>query len=374
MYRQVRPIIFLGDPEKTHSRMLSSIELLSNFPSFFKFLNSIYNEDFNILHTNLFENLINNPIGLAAGFDKDGRIFNALFGIGFGFVEIGTVTPQPQYGNIKPRLFRLVKEQALINSLGFNNHGSLEMSENLKKLKSRIKPEMFSQCPWDFSNVMLGVNIGKNKVTPIEKASEDYVHVLKTLYHFADYFTLNISSPNTEYLGNLQKGDALKTLLEKVCNCRDKLDQKYSLKTPILLKISPDLKNKELNESILVIKDFSIQGIIATNTTVEFSELRSKGQTKKGGLSGKPLQKRSTMVIRKLFKEFGKDLTIIGVGGIFSGKDAYEKIKAGASAVQIYTALIYEGPALVKKIKHELATLLEKDGFKKVSDAVGIEN
>ena len=367
-------MIFLGDPEKMHSRMLSSIELLSNFPSFFKFLNSKYNEDFNILHTNLFENLINNPIGLAAGFDKDGRIFNALFGIGFGFVEIGTVTPQPQFGNIKPRVFRLVKEKALINSLGFNNNGSLEMSENLKKLKSRIKPEMFSQRTYKFSNVILGINIGKNKVTPIEKASEDYVSVLKTLYPFADYFTLNISSPNTEFLGNLQKGDALKTLLEKVCNCRDKLDQKYSLKTPILLKISPDLKNKELNESILVIKDFSIQGIIATNTTVEISELRNIGQTKKGGLSGKPLQKRSTMVIRKLFKEFGKDLTIIGVGGIFSGKDAYEKIKAGASAVQIYTALIYEGPALVKKIKHELATLLEKDGFKKVSDAVGIEN
>ena len=370
----MRPIIFLGDPEKMHSKMLSAVELLSHYPVFYKFLDSQFNEDFNILHTNLFENFINNPVGLAAGFDKDGRIFNALFGIGFGFVEIGTVTPKPQFGNMKPRLFRLVKEQALINTLGFNNNGALEMSKNLKNLKNRIKPRMNFQSTWHFSNVLLGINIGKNKDTPIDKASEDYANVLKTLYPFADYFSLNISSPNTKYLGNLQKGDALKTLLEKVCSCRDKLDQEYSLKTPILLKISPDLEEDELNNSILIIKDFSIQGIIATNTTVDISELRRKGQTKKGGLSGKPIKKRSTMVIRKLFKELGNDLTIIGVGGISNGEDAYEKIKAGASAIQIYTALVYEGPSLVKKIKKELAKLLEKDGFKKVSDAVGIDN
>ena len=374
LYHQLRPIIFLGDPEKMHSRMLSIVEKLSNFSAFFKFLHYPFNEDYNNLQTDLFKISLNNPIGLAAGFDKDGRIFNALFGIGFSFVEIGTVTPQPQFGNRKPRIARLVKDKALINSLGFNNHGALEMSEKLKNLKNRIKLEESLQRPRYFPDCILGINIGKNKITPIQNASKDYVNVLKVLYPFADYFTLNLSSPNTKDLGSLQKGDALNTLLENVCSCRDKLDYEHSLKTPILLKLSPDLKNNELDESIQIIKNFSIQGIIATNTTTEIEVLSNKVQTKKGGLSGKPLQKRSTNVIRKLFKELGNDLTIIGVGGIFSGSDAYEKIKAGASAVQIYTALVYEGPALVKKIKHELAQLLEKDGFKKISDAVGIEN
>ena len=248
------------------------------------------------------------------------------------------------------------------------------MSENMKNVKNRIKSKNSYLRPFHFYSGMLGINIGKNKITPIEKASEDYVSLLKTLYPYADYFTLNISSPNTEGLANLQKGETLKTLLEAVCVCRDKLDIEHSLKTPLLLKISPDLDENDLNESIMVIKNFSIQGIIATNTTVDFSGLRNKNQKVKGGLSGKPLKSRSTKIIKKLYKELGTSLTIIGAGGIFTGKDAYEKIKAGASAVQIYTALIYEGPSLVKKIKKELAVLLEKDGFKKISEAVGIDH
>jgi len=374
LYQKLRPIFFLGDPEKMHTRTLSFIEKLSNSPKFFKFLDSQFNEEFKILQTNIFEKSLNNPIGIAAGFDKDGKIFKSLFKIGFGFVEIGTVTPLPQKGNIKPRIFRLVKDEAIVNWLGFNSLGALAMYKNLKNVKNRIELSKSNEKSFNSSLGILGINIGKNKLTSFEKASEDYVTTLEKLYPYADYFTLNLSSPNTDKLVNLQKGNALENILEKVCNCRDKLDQKNSLKTPLLLKISPDLNNYELNESILIIKKFSIQGIIATNSTIDFSGLKERIPLRRGGVSGKPLKKKSTRIIRKLFKELGNNLIIIGVGGISSGADAYEKIKAGASAVQIYTSLVYEGPALVKKVKKELATLLEKDGYSKVSEAVGRDN
>jgi len=379
LYRQLRPFLFAGDAEKVHERMLSSVEFISKFPGFLPLLRKVYVEDNPLLHTQLFDNVIDNPIGLAAGFDKDGRIHPALFALGFGFVEIGTVTPHPQKGNPRPRLFRLPEDQAVINRMGFNNQGAWKMAERLVAKTLKIKSadadlfEVSGDYPANISSGMLGINIGKNKDTTLENATDDYVSALSTLHPFADYFTLNISSPNTKDLRNMQEKEALRILLDSVCARRDELDRNHSRNTPLLVKLAPDLDEDALKNSVRVMQEFSIQGVIATNTTVARPVLKSKYRTETGGLSGKPLQKRSTEMIRTLFAELGTDIPIIGVGGIFNGADAYEKIKAGAAAVQIYTALIYEGPGLVRKVKAELADLLERDGYKSVSEAVGAD-
>ena len=380
LYRQLRPLLFAGDAEKVHERMLTSVEFISKIPGFLPLLRSLFLEENLLLRTKLFDKTLNNPIGLAAGFDKDGRIHPALFALGFGFVEIGTVTPRPQEGNPRPRLFRLKEDHAVINRMGFNNQGAWKMAERLVANTLKIKSadadifELSEDYPANIASGMLGINIGKNKDTSLEKATEDYVSALSTLHPFAEYFTLNISSPNTEDLRNLQEKEALRILLDSVCARRDELDRNHSRNTPLLVKLSPDLDGETLENSAHVIQEFSIQGVIATNTTVERPELKSKNRTETGGLSGKPLQKRSTAMIRTLFAELGADIPIIGVGGIFNGADAYEKIRAGAAAVQIYTALIYEGPGLVRKVKEELANLLESDGYKSVSEAVGADH
>ena len=380
LYRQLRPLLFAGDAEKVHERMLTSVEFISKIPGILPLLRSLFLEDNPLLRTQLFDKTLNNPIGLAAGFDKDGRIHPALFALGFGFVEIGTVTPRPQEGNPRPRLFRLKEDHAVINRMGFNNQGAWKMAERLVANTLKIKSadadifELSEDYPANIASGMLGINIGKNKDTSLEKATDDYVSALSTLHPFAEYFTLNISSPNTEDLRNLQEKEALRILLDSVCARRDELDRNHSRNTPLLVKLSPDLDGETLENSAHVIQEFSIQGVIATNTTVERPELKSKNRTETGGLSGKPLQKRSTAMIRTLFAELGAVIPIIGVGGIFNGADAYEKIRAGAAAVQIYTALIYEGPGLVRKVKEELANLLESDGYKSVSEAVGADH
>ncbi len=379
-YRQLRPFLFASDAEKVHERMLSIVESISKIPGFLPFLRWQFREENPVLRTKLLGRTLENPVGLAAGFDKDGRIHPALFALGFGFVEVGTVTPQPQSGNPRPRLFRLLKDHALINRLGFNNQGVWKMAERLVAITLKIKledTEYFDHSgdyPANIASGMLGINIGKNKDTALENATEDYVSALSTLHPFADFLTLNISSPNTEDLRNLQEKDALRALLDSVCARRDKLDQNHLRNTPLLVKLAPDLDDDALENCIRVIQEFSIQGVIATNTTIERPELKSKHRNQSGGLSGKPLRKRSTELIRNLSAELGADVPIIGVGGIFNGADAYEKIRAGASAVQIYTALIFEGPGLVRKIKAELANLLEKDGFKSVTEAVGTDH
>ena len=380
LYRQLRPLLFAGDAEKVHERMLTSVEFISKIPGFLPLLRSLFLDENPLLRTQLFDKTLNNPIGLAAGFDKDGRIHPALFALGFGFVEIGTVTPRPQEGNPRPRLFRLKEDHAVINRMGFNNQGAWKMAERLVANTLKIKSadadifELSEDYPANIASGMLGINIGKNKDTSLEKATDDYVSALSTLHPFAEYFTLNISSPNTEDLRNLQEKEALRILLDSVCARRDELDRNHSRNTPLLVKLAPDLDGDALENSVHVIQEFSIQGVIATNTTVERPELKSKNRTETGGLSGKPLQKRSTAMIRTLFAELGADIPIIGVGGIFNGADAYEKIRAGAAAVQIYTALIYEGPGLVRKVKEELANLLESDGYKSVSEAVGADH
>ena len=379
LYRQLRPFLFAGDAEKVHERMLSSVEFISKIPGFLPLLRKVFVEENPLLRTQLFDKTLNNPIGLAAGFDKDGRIHPALFALGFGFVEIGTVTPHAQKGNPRPRLFRLPEDQAVINRMGFNNQGAWKMAERLVAKTLKIKSadadlfEVSGDYPANISSGMLGINIGKNKDTTLENATDDYVSALSTLHPFADYFTLNISSPNTKDLRNMQEKEALRSLLDSVCARRDELDRNHSRNTPLLVKLAPDLDEDALKNSVRVMQEFSIQGVIATNTTVARPVLKSKYRTETGGLSGKPLQKRSTEMIRTLFAELGTDIPIIGVGGIFNGADAYEKIKAGAAAVQIYTALIYEGPGLVRKVKAELADLLERDGYKSVSEAVGAD-
>ena len=380
LYRQLRPFLFAGNAEKVHERMLSSVEFISKIPGMLPLLRKVFFEENPLLHTQLFDNVIDNPIGLAAGFDKDGRIHPALFALGFGFVEIGTVTPHPQKGNPRPRLFRLPEDQAVINRMGFNNQGAWKMAERLVAKTLKIKSadadlfEVSGDYPANISSGMLGINIGKNKDTTLENATDDYVSALSTLHPFADYFTLNISSPNTKDLRNMQEKEALRILLDSVCARRDELDRNHSRNTPLLVKLAPDLDEDALKNSVRVMQEFSIQGVIATNTTVARPVLKSKYRTETGGLSGKPLQKRSTEMIRTLFAELGTDIPIIGVGGIFNGADAYEKIKAGAAAVQIYTALIYEGPGLVRKVKAELANLLERDGYKSVTEAVGADH
>ena len=380
VFRQLRPLLFSGDAETAHERMLSSVEMVSKIPGVIPFLRWQFREESPVLHTKLFGKTVNNPIGLAAGFDKDGRIYPALFALGFGFVEIGTVTPLPQAGNLKPRIFRLLEDQALVNRLGFNNQGIQKLVEKLDSGTKRISPEeadMINQSSEQhekFSSGMLGINIGKNGDTSLEKAREDYVSALSALHPFADYFTINISSPNTEGLRRLQEKQMLRELLESVCSRRDKLDQNHIRKTPLLVKLSPDLDDQGLQNCTGVIKEFPIQGVIATNTTLDRQQLKSSQKIEQGGLSGKPLKERSTEVVRTLFQELGNEVTIIGTGGIFNGTDAYQKIRAGASAVQIYTALIYEGPGLVRRIKQELAELLERDGFNCVTDVIGIDS
>lgn len=276
-----------------------------------------------------------NPVGLAAGMDKNGRLINEWFYIGFGFVEIGTVTPRPQEGNPKPRLFRLPEDEALINRMGFNNKGVEHVA---KKLRSRYSP------------IIVGGNIGKNKNTPNDEAAEDYRLCFEALYDYVDYFVVNVSSPNTPGLRELQERAPLTALL----NSLQVLNDQKPERRPILLKIAPDLTDQQLDDIVEIVSDTGIDGIIATNTTISREGLATDtNQISKigaGGLSGKPLSERSTEVIRYIRQKAGPDLPIIGVGGIHSGKDALEKIDAGADLVQIYSGFIYEGPGLINNI------------------------
>lgn len=336
----VRPLLFLLDAEKAHYFTFSLIRFLSKigFSSIFRSLYVISDEK---LEREVFGLKFKNPVGLAAGFDKDARLFNEFSDFGFGFVEIGTLTPKPQDGNPKPRLFRLKSDQAIINRMGFNNSGVFDAVERLKK----------------DHRVLVGGNIGKNKVTPNDEAVKDYLICLDALFDYVDYFAVNVSSPNTPGLRELQDKEPLTALLKELKKENTKLAVKNEVKEkPILLKIAPDLTDDQLLDIITIVKDTNIDGVIATNTTVERKDLNSDliFTEEKGGLSGKPVGNRSTEVIRFLAEKSGKAFPIIGVGGIHSEKDALEKLEAGADLVQLYTGFIYEGPSLVKRINKEL--------------------
>ncbi|AOW11128.1 quinone-dependent dihydroorotate dehydrogenase [Flavobacterium gilvum] len=331
MYKTfIRPIFFCFDPEKVHHFTFSFIKLISKIPGIPSLLKVLYQVNDKRLETEVFGLKFKNPVGLAAGLDKDAVLYKELSNLGFGFIEIGTLTPKAQPGNDKKRLFRLIEDSGIINRMGFNNGGVLEAVDRLKKN----------------DGVLIGGNIGKNKVTPNEDATSDYEICFDALYDYVDYFVVNVSSPNTPNLRELQEKEPLTQLLQTLQNKNlAKPKQK-----PILLKIAPDLTDEQLLDIIDIVNDTKIAGVIATNTTISRSGLRSVNQTETGGLSGKPLTSRSTEVIRFLSEKSNKAFPIIGVGGIHSAQDALEKLEAGASLIQLYTGFIYEGPALIKEI------------------------
>jgi len=338
MYKAlIRPILFCFDPEKVHHFTFSLIRNISKVPGFKGLFRSMYLIKDKRLERELFGLKFKNPVGLAAGFDKDAKLYNELSNFGFGFIEIGTITPKPQEGNPKKRLFRLKKDSAIINRMGFNNGGIEEAVERLKKN----------------SGVLIGGNIGKNKVTPNENAVADYEICFNALFDYVDYFVVNVSSPNTPNLRALQDKEPLTQLLKALQVLNFKKDQSK----PILLKIAPDLSDDQLLDIIDIVKITKIDGVIATNTTISREGLISDNKTEVGGLSGKPLTKHSTEVIRFLAEKSNKAFPIIGVGGIHSAEDALEKLEAGADLVQLYTGFIYEGPRLIKSINK---TLLKK--------------
>ncbi len=335
MYKQIiRPILFLFDPEKVHYFTFSLIRMVSKIPGIPSLFRLIYDVNDTRLETEVFGLKFKNPIGLAAGFDKDASLYKELSNFGFGFIEIGTLTPKAQEGNTKKRLFRLLNDSAIINRMGFNNGGVLLAIEKLKKNKG----------------VLIGGNIGKNKLTPNENAVDDYLVCFDALYDYVNYFVVNVSSPNTPNLRELQEKEPLKQLLQTLQN----QNLTKPMQKPILLKIAPDLTDSQLLDIIEIVQETKIAGVIATNTTLSREGLQSENKKETGGMSGKPLKNRSTEVIRFLSEKSNKAFPIIGVGGIHSAEDAIEKLEAGASLIQLYTGFIYEGPALVKAINKKI--------------------
>lgn len=341
MYRFFRFLLFLLSPERAHYVSVSLIKFVLSVPVLRNILKS--KPDHPVLNRTLFGLNFSNPIGLAAGFDKDARCFKEMGDLGFGFVEIGTVTPLPQAGNPKPRLFRLKSDQAIINRMGFNNEGVLSAANRLVLRDAS-------------SRLIIGGNIGKNKWTPNEKATEDYLKVFTELYPHVDYFAVNVSSPNTENLRALQDKDPLLNLLSSL----KRLNIELGSPKPVLLKIAPDLSNEQLDDIIEIARVLPLDGIIATNTTIGRGGLQASAELVSkigsGGLSGKPITARSTEVIKYLHTRLGESVPIIGVGGIHSKEDALEKLAAGASLIQLYTGFIYEGPGLIADIKQALVS------------------
>lgn len=337
MYRLIKPIFFKFDPEKVHHFV---VKRLNWFHDYFPLGKTILRSSFDIhvkgLEREVFGIKFRNPVGLAAGFDKNGEYIEALSHLGFGFIEVGTVTPLPQPGNDLPRMFRLQEDSAIINRMGFNNKGVDILAERLRVLKAKDP------------SIVIGGNIGKNKHTANENATSDYVICFDKLFDVVDYFVVNVSSPNTPGLRELQEKEPLTLLL----NTLQQRNSKNNISRPILLKIAPDLTNEQLDDIIEIVKVTGIAGVIATNTTVNRDGLFAPAElvAETGGLSGKPLTLRSTEVIRYLSEKSGKAFPIIGVGGIHSPEDAKDKLEAGASLVQIYTGFVYEGPWLIRKI------------------------
>ena len=326
----IKPILFLFDPEWVHHTVFSTLKLIHRIPGMGNLIKRFYQVKDQRLERKLFGLTFPNPVGLAAGFDKDAKLYKELSNFGFGFIEIGTLTPKPQPGNPKKRLFRLPEDGGLINRMGFNNEGVEAAIERLKRNKG----------------ILIGGNIGKNKLTPNEEAVSDYVQCFEALFPHVDYFVVNVSSPNTPNLRALQDKEPLTHLLQTLKD----LNHSKSKPKPILLKIAPDLTEEQLVDIIDIITSVKIDGVIATNTTLSREGLHSKNKSEMGGLSGKPVTKKSTEVIRFLHKKSKNAFPIIGVGGIHSPKDAIEKLEAGASLVQLYTGFVYEGPGVVKKI------------------------
>ena len=345
MYSNFRSLIFKIDPERAHFLAIQSLKL--------NLVSNIFDEIKNdpILKTKLFNKDLDNPIGIAAGFDKNAEVYNPLFKLGFGFVEVGTITPLKQYGNKKPRVFRLVEDQALINRLGFNNHGSDTI---LNRIKSNKKLGV------------LGINVGPNKDS--NDRLQDYLIGLEKFCKAADYITINISSPNTENLRNFHNENKLKELLKSIS------EKKKELKTeiPVVVKISPDINENQINLISEILLENNVNGIIISNTSEGTREaLQDIQRHQKGGLSGKPIEKKSNLLISKFYNLLKGKIKIIGVGGVDSGKAAYEKFLLGADYIQLYTGMVFQGPNIAGKIKKDLKELLKRDGVKNFTEIVG---
>ena len=361
LYRSLlRPILFRLPPETAHELALHSLDFIK-----LKSINKLVRRRFTSRpfgELTRFGLKFPNPVGLAAGFDKDGLALRSLCALGFGFIEAGTVTYHPQPGNPRPRLFRLAKDSALINRAGFNNAGAAAFAERVAQLDL---------------DCVLGVSIGKSKITPIEDATGDYLASFELVYSVADYVAINVSSPNTPQLRELQRASHLSSLLNALQTRNRELQQKYSRPSPmpLLVKLSPDIDNAEIEDIVGVIKNFHIDGIIATNTTTKRDNLVTDPNTLaeigEGGLSGAPLRRTATQMIAKLYRLTGGEIPLMGVGGIFTAEDAWEKILAGASLVQLYTGFIYQGPRIARDINEGLARLLNTNGFRTLDEAVG---
>ncbi|HUC93520.1 MAG TPA: quinone-dependent dihydroorotate dehydrogenase [Paenibacillus sp.] len=363
LYRKVgKPFLFKLDPERAHHLVIDGLHAAARVPGMTGLLRGMYGvKASRELAAERFGIRFAHPVGLAAGLDKNAKAVEGFASIGLSFLEVGTVTPKGQPGNEQPRLFRLPPDEALINRMGFNNEGADAVAERLKRLKRREVP--------------IAVNIGKNKTTPNESAHEDYKACLRILYPYGDFFVVNISSPNTPDLRALQHGDDLKLLLAEVTGeMKAQAAKQGGLPKPVLVKIAPDMSDEQLGHTVDAIAASGVSGIIATNTTVSREGLTHARASETGGLSGSPLRSRSTEVVRAVYRQTGGKLPIIGSGGIFTAEDAYDKIRAGASLVEVYTALIYLGPGAVRDITDGLARLLRRDGFGSVTEAVGADH
>ncbi|MER3469851.1 MAG: dihydroorotate dehydrogenase (quinone) [Chitinophagaceae bacterium] len=350
MYLFLRRVLFLFSAERAHYLSMNLLKFVCSVSFIRNIIANRFTPETNLnLRSQLFNLAFRNPVGLGAGFDKNAKYLRELEALGFGFVEIGTVTPRPQAGNDKPRLFRLPKDKALINRMGFNNDGVEVIAERLKKWRHRQRSTVGNQ------RITIGGNIGKNKYTPNEEAWKDYEICFRVLHPYVDFFVVNVSSPNTPGLRELQEKEALKKILTHL----QLLNKNFEKQRPILLKIAPDLTFEQIDDVIALATEINLAGLVATNTTIardklitEQSQLTSIGA---GGLSGKPLQQKATEIIHYIHQKTGATIPIIGSGGIFDAADAEEKMKAGASLVEVWTGFIYEGPSIVKKICNNIA-------------------
>lgn len=350
MYKLLRNILFWFDPEDVHYLSMNLLSIICKFSFAKKILQKRFSPANEKLIRNFFGLSFSNPVGLAAGFDKNAKYLNELSILGFGFVEIGTVTPVPQAGNPKPRLFRLPKDKAIINRMGFNNDGVIAVADRLTKYREKQNSNAWSNTTLSLSKLIIGGNIGKNKSTPNEDAWKDYEKCFIALHDHVDYFVVNVSSPNTPGLRDLQQKDSLRKILSHLQN----LNASEKIQKPLLLKISPDLSMEELDDIIDLALEIKLDGLVASNTTIGRASLVTSNEVIKktglGGLSGKPLSKGSTETTKHIFNKTGGQIPVVTSGGIFTGKDAIEKFENGASLVQVWTGFIYEGPGIVKNI------------------------
>jgi dihydroorotate dehydrogenase len=345
MFSKLRPLLFKVDPEKAHTLAIKSLK--------FNLIPNVFDEHKNdsIFQTKIFGKDLDNPIGMAAGFDKNAEVYNALFKLGFGFVEVGTITPLKQYGNPKPRVFRLVEDEALINRLGFNNHGAEIVKDRIKRNKKLG---------------LLGINIGPNKDS--SDRLNDYLIGLKTFYDDADYITINISSPNTENLRTFHEGNKLQDLLKSIMQEKKNLNSNI----PIAVKVSPDISEDQVSQISEILLEHEIKAIIVSNTSEATRDKLSNIQRhQKGGLSGKPIEEKSNILINRFYKLLKGEIKIIGVGGVDSGQTAYNKFLAGADFIQLYTGMVFKGPNIAGIIKKELKELFIRDGIKNYTEIVG---